>query len=205
MPCRPCRRRRGRAPTWGCAAPFARSLGRVLAARVAVGACVQTYYGHAGAMFTTQFVDYRIGWPNVTIQTAAAAIHAQVGGTAARCAEVVCRCWRHADAALLPAGIPRHRCRCMAGVCACAWLAGWLQGGLMTINHKDMYEGDSDGDLRNNCVRNQPARVSDHAPRCHRAAHASPHPAAAPPPPAIGAAGRLLVGPLARQRRHRRR
>jgi hypothetical protein len=61
-----------------------------------------TYYGHAGAILTTKYVDHRIGLPNVTIASAAAAIHAQ--------------------------------------------------GGLMSINHMNMYEGDVDGDLRNDCV-----------------------------------------------------
>lgn len=62
-----------------------------------------TYHGHAGALFTTQYVDHRIGnTPNMTIEAAAAAVHAQ--------------------------------------------------GGLFSINHIDMYEGDANGDLRNGCV-----------------------------------------------------
>lgn len=61
-----------------------------------------TYMGHAGAMFTTQYVDWRIGLPNVTIKAASAAIRAQ--------------------------------------------------GGLVTINHMNMYEPDTNGDLRNDCV-----------------------------------------------------
>lgn len=43
-----------------------------------------TYYGHAGALFTTQFVDFRMNWPRsgstpVTITAAVQAIHAQGG------------------------------------------------------------------------------------------------------------------------------
>jgi len=38
-----------------------------------------TYFGHAGALFTTSYVDHRLGLPNVTLAAAAAAIHAQGG------------------------------------------------------------------------------------------------------------------------------
>ena len=38
-----------------------------------------TYFGHGGALFTSTYVDHRIGLPGVTIQSAAAAIHAQGG------------------------------------------------------------------------------------------------------------------------------
>jgi hypothetical protein len=38
-----------------------------------------TYYGHAGAILTTQYVDHRINNANVTIQGAVDAIHAQGG------------------------------------------------------------------------------------------------------------------------------
>lgn len=38
-----------------------------------------TYHGHSGAMFTSEFVDFRIGLPGVTIQAAADAIHGQDG------------------------------------------------------------------------------------------------------------------------------
>lgn len=38
-----------------------------------------TYSGHAGALFTSAYVDHRIGNPNVSIQGAADAIHAQGG------------------------------------------------------------------------------------------------------------------------------
>ena len=38
-----------------------------------------TYSGHGGALFTTSFVDHRIGNPGATIQGAADAIHAQGG------------------------------------------------------------------------------------------------------------------------------
>jgi hypothetical protein len=69
-----------------------------------------TYLGHEGAILTTEFVDFRMGWPNsanfpnqtVTIEGAIQAIH--------------------------------------------------NQGGLFSINHRDLYDGDPNGDLRNSCV-----------------------------------------------------
>ena len=59
-----------------------------------------TYYGHAGALFTTQYVDHKLGLPGVSPAGAAAAIRAQ--------------------------------------------------GGLLAVNHLDMYEPGPD--LRNACV-----------------------------------------------------
>ena len=38
-----------------------------------------TYYGHAGAIGTTAYVDHKLGLPGVTIQGAADAVHAQGG------------------------------------------------------------------------------------------------------------------------------
>lgn len=38
-----------------------------------------TYYGHAGAIGTTKYVDHKIGWPGVTVRAAADAVHAQGG------------------------------------------------------------------------------------------------------------------------------
>ena len=61
-----------------------------------------TYAGHAGALFTTEYVDHRIGLPGVSIVGAVAAIHAQ--------------------------------------------------GGLFSINHMNLYEGDASDEQRNDCV-----------------------------------------------------
>jgi hypothetical protein len=38
-----------------------------------------TYFGHGGAMFTTKYVDHKLGVNSVTIESAVAAIHAQGG------------------------------------------------------------------------------------------------------------------------------
>lgn len=38
-----------------------------------------TYHGHSGALFTSQFTDFRVGDMNITMQSAADAIHAQGG------------------------------------------------------------------------------------------------------------------------------
>lgn len=38
-----------------------------------------TYHGHSGALFTSQFTDFRVGAGGVTMQSAADAIHAQGG------------------------------------------------------------------------------------------------------------------------------